>query len=59
MKQKYMALERKSKRGTIKKHPDMERYYPRVSVGGIIHSAVVLSLEEAEAFILKMTQMQS
>jgi len=54
-----MALERKSKRGTIKKHPDMERYYPRVSVGGIIHSAVVLSLEEAEAFILKMTQMQS
>ena len=49
---RYITIKREG-RGTIKKHPDFERYYPRVSVSGDIYSAVVLSLEEAEAFISK------
>lgn len=47
---KYITVKREG-RGSIKKHPDFERYYPRVSVGGVKYSGVVLSLEEAELFI--------
>jgi hypothetical protein len=47
---KCLTVKRQGK-GSIRKHPDMERYYVRVGVKKEQYSAVVFSLEEAEKWI--------
>jgi hypothetical protein len=47
---KCLTVKRQGK-GSIRKHPDMERYYVRVGMKKEQYSAVVFSLEEAEKWI--------
>ncbi len=44
-------LKRPGRKGSIRKHYDMERYYVCVSIRGIEHRTICESLEMAEQWI--------
>lgn len=55
VKRGYKPFKREG-RGNIRKMEDMERYYARMTYNKIVYAKVCFSLEEAEAFIKRVSE---